>query len=61
MWDLGLLAPVGGSCYQESSGLEVGGVGEPVGGSSEDLEEIICSFDSAIARVVGVVPGEDLV
>ena len=41
--------------------MEVGGVGETVGGSSEDLEEIICSFDSAVAGVVGVVPGEDLV
>ena len=31
MWDEGLLAPVGGSCYQQSSGFEVGWVGEAVG------------------------------
>ncbi len=44
----GLLVSVWGSCYQEASGLVVGGVGEAVCGASEDLEEVVGSFYSAV-------------
>ena len=60
-WDEGLLAPVGGSCYQQSSGFEVGGVGEAVGGASQDLEQVVCSLDASVGSSVCVVPGQDLV
>ena len=60
-WDGALLAPVGGSRYQQSSGFEVGGVGEAVGGSPQDLQQVVCALDAAVGGPAGVVPGEDLV
>ena len=60
-WDEGLLEPAGGSRYQQSSGFEVGGVGEAVGGASQDLEQVDGALDSAVGGPVAVVPGEDLV
>ena len=48
-WDEGLLAPVGGSRYQQASGFEVGGVGEPVGGATEDLEHVVGAYLEGLA------------
>ena len=44
----GLLSPVWGSGYQQAAGLEVVGVGEAVGCSSEDLEEVVGSLCSPV-------------
>ena len=41
-----------GSCYQESSGFDVGGVGEAVGGSPQDLEQVVSAFDASVAGSV---------
>ena len=58
---LGVVVVGWGSCYQDSSGGEVGGVGEAVDGSSQDLEQVVGAVDAAVGRAVGVVPGEYLV
>ena len=48
------------SCCQEAACGEVVGVGEAVGGASQDLEQVVGALDSAVGGAVGVVEGEDL-
>ena len=52
---------LGSLCHEDAAGFEVGGVGEAVGASAQDLEQVVGSFDSAVGGPVAVVPGEDLV
>ena len=52
---------MGGSCCQQPSGFEVGWVGEAVGCSPQDLQQVVCALDAPVAGAAGVVPGEDLV
>ena len=52
---------LGSLCHEDAAGFEVGGVGEAVGASAQDLEQIVGALDSAVGGPVAVVPGEDLV
>ena len=47
---------LGSLCHEDAAGFEVGGVGEPVGGSAQDLEQVVGALDSAVGGPVGVVP-----
>ena len=52
---------LGSLCHEDAAGFEVAWVGEPVGASAQDLEQVVGSLDSAVGGPVAVVPVEDLV